>query len=69
MASSRRARGRGGARATSARGLRASISPGEHGQPTLVELSLHCAPARSHLLVVPENAGAPATTPRARRRR
>jgi hypothetical protein len=69
MASSRRARGRTGARATSPRGPRASISPGEHGQRAPVELSLHCAPARSHLLVVPTNAGGPATTPRARRRR
>jgi hypothetical protein len=50
-------------------GPRASMAAGEHGQPALVELSLHCAPARSHLLVVLPASEQGAAAPRGRRRR
>jgi hypothetical protein len=67
MASSRRARGRGGAPTTAARAPRGGAA-GEHAEHTLVEASIHCAPARAHLLVVP-TAGAARAGTRTRRRR
>jgi hypothetical protein len=68
MASSRRARGRGGAATSGAPGSRARAA-GEHTEHALVELSIHCAPSRGHLLVVPGEASAAPTAQRSRRRR
>jgi hypothetical protein len=69
MASSRRARGHGGARASSPPGSRASGAAGEHGEHAMVEVSIHCAPSRAHLLAVPPSAATEGPGRHSRRRR